>query len=223
MAHSTRDGRSVSWWQTLPGVLTALAAVITAMTGMIVALRPSTPPVRNEAAIVEPARSARGIDQPARSGRGMDQSARSGRGVAQPGRSARGGEQSTAEAASLQAARALPLPNPSEVRLAQGTMNVRILSARIEAYNAEKESLVVGLRYVNNGRYPANFWGAKFRLIVEGIPRAPTNSLNEVVDGQSAKEGEVVFEVPTGTLSAALRIMSGDEHTDVPLQLAGGR
>jgi hypothetical protein len=32
-----------SWWQTLPGILTAVAAVLTAVTGLIVALRGGTP------------------------------------------------------------------------------------------------------------------------------------------------------------------------------------
>lgn len=38
------DPKPQSWWHTLPGVLTALAAVLTATTGLIVALRGDTPP-----------------------------------------------------------------------------------------------------------------------------------------------------------------------------------
>ena len=34
----TKDLKPHSWWQTIPGILTAIAAVLTAVTGLIVAL-----------------------------------------------------------------------------------------------------------------------------------------------------------------------------------------
>jgi hypothetical protein len=94
-----------------------------------------------------------------------------------------------------------------------------VLRAHLEPYNATARSLVMSVRFTNNGRYPANFWASTFRLVVDGVPRAPTNGLDEVVDGRSAKDGEVVFEVPRDTKTAALRVISGDEQTDVPLDL----
>jgi len=60
----------------------------------------------------------------------------------------------------------------------------------------------------NNGKYPANFWAASFRLLVDGVPRAPENDLNELVDSHSAKEGMVEFVIL-------------DPATDVGLQIGG--
>jgi len=94
---------------------------------------------------------------------------------------------------------------------------------RLEPYNAKARSLVIEVRYTNNGSYPANFWGRSFRLVADEVPREPTRDLNEVVASHAAKEGSVVFEVPIGLASAALRVIYGDEQTDVPLDLAPRR
>jgi len=181
--------KPVNWWHTLPGVLTALAAVITAITGLVVALRSNAAP-------------------------GPEANSPPAAVVEQPG----GRTSSPATNASLPA-ETVSLPSGMEVRLAGGDAVFRILSARLAPFNREKRSLVFSVRYTNNGRYPANFWVASFRLLVEDVPRAPTNSLNEVVAGESAKEGEVAFEVPADTTRVALRISAGDERTDIPFVL----
>jgi hypothetical protein len=196
-APNTGDTRKpVSWWQTLPGVLTALAAVITAVTGLVIAVRPNNPP-RGETetpavtASSAPAESASPPSAPPAS----------------------------AAPAATPPSQEISLPSGADVRLAGGDVAVRILSARLEPFNREKRSLVLSLRHTNNGRYPQNFWGASYRLVIDGIPRAPTNSLNEVVEGQSAKEGEVIFELPVEAKQVVLRILAGDERTEIPFAL----
>ena len=47
----------------------------------------------------------------------------------------------------------------------------------------------------------------------------PLNLLDEVVNGDSAKEGDVVFEVPASAKDVVLQISSGDEKSRVPLKL----
>ena len=189
-----------SWWQTLPGVLTAFAAVITAVTGLIVAVRPfrspaeSRPPIEN-------------------SGSGASSgAATTASTVSSPG----GTTQGPSKAAAAQAVR---LPSPSQVKLAHGDIVIDLLRARLEPYNATTRSLALRVRLTNNGNYGVNFWTASFRLVVDGVPRAPTNDLNEVVDGRAAEDGDVVFDVPTEAKSVALRLIWGDEQTDVPLDL----
>ena len=56
-------------------------------------------------------------------------------------------------------------------------------------------------------------------MIVDEVPRAPTNLLDEVVDGDSAKEGEVVFELPTTVKSVVLQISAGDDKSRIPFTL----
>jgi hypothetical protein len=51
------------------------------------------------------------------------------------------------------------------------------------------------------------------------VPRTPTNSINEVVPGDSAKEGDVIFEVPVGTKDVVLQISSGDERSRISFRL----
>lgn len=97
---------------------------------------------------------------------------------------------------------------------------IRILSAEIEPIDAERRSLKLFVRHTNTSRYPENFWSYSYRLIVDDVPRAPTNLLNEVVDADSAKEGEVVFQVPVSVKDVVLQISSaGDDKSRIPLSL----
>jgi hypothetical protein len=189
-----------SWWQTLPGVLTALAAAITAITGLIVAVRPSKPPAETRPPIenIGSATTA----------------------PAATGASRTSGPSSTTQASTAATTeRPLRLPSPSRVKLAHGDILIDLLRGRVESYNATTQSLALRVRLTNNGPYPVNVWSASFRLVVDDVPRAPTNSLNEVVDGHAAKDGDVVFDVPSDTKSVALRLIWSDEQTDVPLDL----
>jgi len=54
---------------------------------------------------------------------------------------------------------------------------------------------------------------------VDGVPRAPTNFLDEVVEPDSAKEGDVVFELPLAVKDVVLQISSGEEKSRIPLTL----
>ena len=75
------------------------------------------------------------------------------------------------------------------------------------------------LRYSNTGRFDANFWDRSFRLFVDGVPRPPTNRLNELVANDSAKDGDVVFEVPVGVKDVLLQITAGEEKSRLAFKL----
>lgn len=90
----------------------------------------------------------------------------------------------------------------------------------LQPYNAEKRSLKFTVRHTNNGRYPANFWGSSYRLLVDDVPQAPANFLDEVVPDGSAKTGEVIFEIPTTLTQVILQISSNAEKTQIPVPLA---
>lgn len=188
--------KPVSWWQTLPGVLTALAAVITAATGLVVALRSSDAPRRE-------------TEPPAVTATNSPAEAVAPSITPTPVPAAASGD--------------IPLPSGRDVRLARGDVAIRMLSARLEPFSPEKRALVLSLRHTNNSRYPQNFWTASYRLVVDGVPRAPSNSLNQVVEGESAQEGEVTFEVPVQAKQVVLRISAGDERTEIPLDLPAAK
>lgn len=60
-----------SWWQTIPGILTASATVITAVTGLLIALKPSvqsqpaqTPNTPASSALETPSTSSSPVESP---------------------------------------------------------------------------------------------------------------------------------------------------------------
>ncbi len=66
----------------------------------------------------------------------------------------------------------------------------------------------------------ANFWDDQFRLLVNGVPRAPDSNLNLTVEGGAALDGDVTFEVPDTAQSLTLRIQHGaDAAADLPLKM----
>jgi hypothetical protein len=183
-----------SWWQTVPGILTGIAAIITAVTGLIVVLNRAGS--RTEERVTPSSQSVPG------------------------GAPSRSPAESRAPNPTLVGdAQPVVLPALNRLRLAGGNAVVTILSAQVEPIDAERRSLKLVVRYMNAGRYPANFWSDSYRLIVNDLPRAPTNLLDEVVNGDSAKEGDVVFEVPVSAKDVVLQISSGDEKSRVPLKL----
>lgn len=183
-----------SWWQTLPGILTGIAAIITAVTGLIVVFNRTG----NRSEDTRPASvSAPIVPQPGSPAASRTPGPGGGAGRAEP----------------------IALPALSRVKLGGGAADITILSAAIEPLDLERRSLTLKVRYLNGGRYPANFWSDSYRLIVDDVPRAPTNLLNEVVPGDSAKEGEVVFELPVSAKNVVLQISSGEEKSRLPFTL----
>jgi hypothetical protein len=81
-----------------------------------------------------------------------------------------------------------------------------LLGANVEVRNPGELGLRLSVRMTNNGPYPANFWDRSFRLRVDGVPRAPVGGLDELVDGQSAKEGVVEFVIPEAARRLSLLV-----------------
>lgn len=143
-----------SWWQTLPGILTGIAAIITAVTGLIVVFNRTG----NRSEATRPASLSVPVG-------------------AQPGSSAE--SRTPGPAGGAGRAEPVALPAQSRVKLGGGVADVTILSAQIEPLDVERRSLKFRVRYLNGGRYPANFWSDSYRLIVDDVPRArPTCSTN---------------------------------------------
>jgi hypothetical protein len=104
-----------------------------------------------------------------------------------------------------------------------GDATFTLLNAEVSPRTSEKDELRIRLRMMNHRPYDANFWDSSFRLLVEGVPTAPVSGLNELVPGQSAKEGDVVFVLPRGAPSATLKIANASDSTDIPLSLQSPR
>jgi len=180
------EQKSKGWWQTVPGILTATAGVITAVTGLIIALhqvglfdgeKQKAPHVQNNA--IKPTEVA---ESP----------------VASPG--------GTPTPSSTDQVAPHPVMLSAETEVRVGDFVYKVLAAQLDRYGPNQLSLRFEVRMTNNGNYAANFWAASFRLLVEGILRAPENNLNELVDSHSAKEGIVEFVIPDTTTDVGLQV-----------------
>jgi hypothetical protein len=110
-----------------------------------------------------------------------------------------------------------PLASNQEVTLSSNTYT--ILEAKLDRLNSTTLRLHFRVRLTNNGRYPTNFWNRTFRLLEDGIPRAPVSDLNETVEGQSAKEGSVEFSMPESVQQVVLQIRQGNDVSELPFAL----
>ncbi len=205
MDASNEDGsRRPSWWQTLPGVLTAVAAVISAVAGLIIALNGRS--AGDETSQESPVNLS---PLPPREG------ATSGIGAA-PAATTR----ATTAARTLDAR---AFPEGTTLTLSGGNLILDILSARLEPFNADMRALRFKIRFTNNGKTFERSYYLTLRLVADGVPRAPTEPPWEQIEAQSARELEYVFEVPANARTTLLRVSKDPESMELPIDLAAAR
>lgn len=203
------EQKSGSWWHSLPGVITGVAAIITAIAGLLAALTQTgwfgarTPP-----AVAGPSSSSAPLQPGSPSGWAQQAAAANTSGP---------------QASSSTYAVALPSLRDYKLGPASTQATFTLLKAEVSPRTAEKSALQIRLRMTNHDRYDKNFWDQSFRFLVEGVPIAPDGGLNELVAGEAAKEGDVVFTIPRGTPSGKLKITYYDDATEIPLGLAAPR
>ena len=202
MAEEPRE-KAQSWWATLPGILTAVAGLVTAVTALVAALHQ----VGLIGGGAGPSSRAQTTASSAQSAAGPEVRVPSA-----PGRAA-------APSPGTDANLPRQLAAGTEVQLASA--GYKLMAVRLARHNTEELALTFTIRMTNNERYPANFWDASFRLLVDGVPRAPTSNLNKLVEGQSAGEGDVVFVIPATAGTVALRVIAGEAATEIPVDLSG--
>jgi hypothetical protein len=130
---------------------------------------------------------------------------------------------------------ALPLPSAlPEVRLT-GASEAKFDAVRGSTYSvlslqpevggaAERWRLRLRVRLATGAASGGmNFWDSSFRLLVDGVPRAPESRLNEIVESGSAKDGDIVFSVPWAVKSLALQVRHYSETAELPLSVSGTR
>ena len=204
----SQEPRSGSWWLTVPGVLTGLAAVITAVTGLAIGLHEINTPSATEKASPEKPAAVK-----------TQKSASSDTTTSQTPSSDDAAQESVA------------LPAGMEAKLGKGTLVYKILSAHLEPYNAEKRLLRFTVRVTTAENRSVNFQKTLFRLLVDGVSREPTSFTSEgqfsvIVEPRSSKEGDVAFEVPVTENDVVLQIIAppgagspNEETTEIPFDL----
>ena len=182
-----------SWWLTLPGVLTAVAAVITAITGLLVGL--------NQAGLLSSHNSA----STAASAPGAPV-------TATPGPNTDGGH----AAASGMYRVVAPLGTP--FRGDDVTYTLMSAAAAPDVDGSMRIDLEV--KASNEGRYDLNFWDDTFRLHVGDNNYAPVSGLNELVPRNSTNAGKLSFVVPDDTTAAQLTIAFQSGTKSVPVTIS---
>lgn len=112
--------------------------------------------------------------------------------------------------------------DPAKAEARFGSASFVLRAAQVRRY-AHKLTLTLAVSADNRSPYPTNFADSRFRLLLDGHPRAPVGGLNELVDGRASKEGDVVFDLPLDTRDVVIRVLNGDAAVDVPLRLPAVR
>jgi hypothetical protein len=99
-------------------------------------------------------------------------------------------------------------------RYNRGQGTYQILAAQAERRSVGKLGLTLTIRMTNNGPADVGFYTDAFRLLVDGVPRVPVNTLIDAVDVRSAKESTIEFEMPETVKSLALQVLVGVKPED---------
>jgi len=180
------ESRLQNWWQTVPGILTAIAAIITAVAGLIVALQQTrisdTPSARQRRAVSATISAAPTQDL----------------------------KDVTPQAAAATAAdQAIGLPDGRSVTLEYaGSYRFRydVLSAQRRSLTPDRSLLRFRVQVWTD--FPAGviFWSDSFRLHSGDLRLKPTNAFSQIVSRDETKEGDIEFEVDGPIEEASLAI-----------------
>jgi hypothetical protein len=186
---SKRDSKTESWWKTIPGMLTATAGFITALAGLLAVLY--------QVGLIG----------------GKAPSAQNSPTVTAPSLS---GTTAPVSAAPNGTKYSVTFPSGASVKFRnnRGQGTYEILAAQAERRSVGKLGLSLTIRMTNNGPADVGFYTDTFRLLVDGVPRAPVNRLSDDVDARSAKESPIEFEMPDTAKSLALQVLVGEKQDD---------
>jgi hypothetical protein len=117
---------------------------------------------------------------------------------------------------------AIALPKVSEVRFRthRAQFSFSILAIRLEPRDAGTQRVSVLLRITNRGPLDEGFFGDQFRLIAGDQQIAPTATLIDSTEPNSAKETRLDFVLPSAVVDPLLEIRVGAESTRMPLPLS---
>jgi hypothetical protein len=171
----------------VPGILTGVAALITAVTGLLVGL--------GQLGVFDASLPATTSSSP------------TGSGSLQPSIPTRPSVPASASSN--------PMPGndngwavslPAERKFRSADVEYEILSAHVRPDVDGMIALTFSVRCSNYGKYDMNFWDSTFRLNSDGVSVPPDSGLNELVAGDSSKSGDVSFTIPADTRYPVLRI-----------------
>jgi hypothetical protein len=95
-----------------------------------------------------------------------------------------------------------------------------ILSAELDRHSSDKLALKLKVRVLHEGSGAINVWEDSFRLIRDGVPFAPDEYPNEVLDAGSAIDVDVMFLIPESAGAVELQVgQVGRDTARIPVDL----
>jgi hypothetical protein len=119
--------------------------------------------------------------------------------------------------------RRVVVPAGAEATLPREQMTLTVLSGKLERLNAASRMLSLRIRFSNHGANFDRTYYTDLRLVVDGASLAPTTAPLDQIEAASAREFDYVFEVPATATRAVLRVIRGDETSDIPLDFTAAR
>jgi hypothetical protein len=213
-----------SWWQTAAGLMTGVAALITAFTGLLIALHQirkdsedGKRPVTEQSASTRDPSSGGG----SKASEGSGQSASSS--MEGTKTTVRSGQQRIASTPAVdRPAYAVALPAKHEFVLgaAQLTGRFIVTSARLEPHSVESDILKVGVQVlVDSQEQQFPFNSTQFELRIDEQPYKSTTYFSEFVPVGQSRDHEVHFTIPHGPTRAVLWIHAWLSNAEIPFDL----
>jgi TIR domain len=113
---------------------------------------------------------------------------------------------------------ALIVPEHASITLSRENVTLTILAGSLEQLNTTR-ALKLHIRFSNNGRSFFRTYYTSLRLLVDGVPRAPTDAPTAQVETSSAAEFDYTFDAPATATSVVLRVIGDDQTGDILLNL----
>ena len=214
-----------SWWQTAAGLMTAVAALLTAFTGLLVAIHQiqkdsgegkhsdtEQPALLHDPSLDNSSKGAEGARHSVstRSSAGEDTRLPLGR-----------GQPRTASTPLSRTAYAVSLPEKHEFVLGAGLQTGRFIvtSARLEPHTVESDILKVSVQVLVDGQQQFPFNNQQFELRIDEQPYRSTTFFNEFIPVGQSRDHEVHFTIPHGSSRAVLWIHEWLSNAEIPLDL----
>ena len=199
------EGRRAGWWSSAPGVMTAIAALITAATGLLLGLNqvgwlsPASSPATSAASVKAPPVVAATTSPSVAAARGS---------------LAASGSSSAVSASGYR----VSIPLEREFRV--GDISYEILAATARPDADGKLALVMSVRGRSYRAYDANFWDASFDVTVGEDVVPASGGLDELLPANATQRGDVLFVIPADTRDAVLTMrFQGGEKRTVPFRI----
>ena len=209
--------RSRRWWKTMPGLVTAAAGIVAAVAGLFVMLHQIGPPSNKEKTASVSSSSDNDTTERLEATAPSAKPAK----TTEPSK-AKSAPSGTKTLADDRVTRySVAFPSGTEVTLQnnRGEGTYKILAALVDSRNTGILTLKLSIRLTNKGPSDLGFGNDSFRLLIDGVPRAPKSWLNDLVEPRSAKESDVIFEMPETAESIVLSVTSGPETANIPIIL----